>query len=120
MTMIYMDLYGFICIGNSARVPGGYRIGIYNNDKYIDLGLGLSPELTGKGIGLNFLTSSIHFIGEQYKSSDIQLVVARYNERAIKVYERAGFIIGQSFKSEFEDQEMDFLVMSYSSKNNDY
>ncbi|OOC62560.1 GNAT family N-acetyltransferase [Paenibacillus ihbetae] len=110
------ELVGYICTGNSARVPGGYPIGIYNDEQYIDLGLGLKPELTGKGFGEKFLFSSLQFIKEEYDKSDVQLVVAAFNERAIKVYERVGFIKGQSFKSKVSGQEIDFLVMNYSTE----
>lgn len=108
------ELIGFICTGNSARVPGGYKIGIYHSDKYIDLGLGLNPELTGKGIGVYFLTSCLEFIKEQYNTLDVRLVVAKFNERAIKVYERVGFMKGQTFKSKVADQEIDFVAMNFS------
>jgi RimJ/RimL family protein N-acetyltransferase len=107
-------LIGFICIGNSARVPGGYEIGIYNNSNYVDVGLGIKPEFTNKGIGFDYLISSIQFIKERFNIWDFQLVVAAFNERAIKVYERAGFVKGVTFKSRVEEQEIDFIVMNYS------
>jgi [ribosomal protein S18]-alanine N-acetyltransferase len=108
------ELVGFICTRDSARVAGGYAIGIYNNDKYIDLGLGLNPSLVGKGTGVDFLTRSIQFVRKEYHTSHIQLVVARFNERVIKVYERVGFVKGPLFQSKVGDQEIDFIVMNYS------
>ncbi|WP_054955570.1 GNAT family N-acetyltransferase [Paenibacillus dakarensis] len=107
------ELIAFICTGNSARVPGGYKAGIYNEDDYIDLGLGLRPELTGKGNGGAFLTSCLQFIKEQHHSLGVRLVVAQFNERAIRVYERAGFVKGLVFKSMIAGQEVDFLAMKY-------
>lgn len=104
-------LIGYICTGNSARVPGGYDIGIYHHDTYIDFGLGLHPEFTGKGRGAEFVTRSLQFIHEQYQATDIQLVVATWNERAIKVYERAGFAKGPIFQSKIGEQDVDFMVM---------
>jgi ribosomal-protein-alanine N-acetyltransferase len=111
-------LVGFFCNGNSARVPGGYEIGIYKNGCYLDIGLGLRPDLTGKGRGLEFLSVCINFLKERFKAHNFQLVVAIFNERAIKVYERAGFIKGIIFKSEVEDQDVEFIVMNYSLENN--
>lgn len=105
------ELFGFICIGESARVSGGYQIGIYNDDKCLDLGLGLAPSRTGMGNGANFMASSIKFITEEYQISNVQLVVATFNERAIKVYERAGFVKSQWFKSRVGDEEIDFVLM---------
>jgi [ribosomal protein S18]-alanine N-acetyltransferase len=111
------SLVGHICSGNSARVPGGYQSGIYSNSKYLDIGLGLSPDYTGMGIGQQFLFQGFTFLKEQFKVQNFQLVVAIFNERAIKVYERVGFIKGHSFMSKVDDQEIDFIVMKYSLNN---
>ncbi|MGJ9382115.1 hypothetical protein [Salipaludibacillus sp. CF4.18] len=35
------DLFGYFCLGKEARVPGGYHIGLYDDDAYVDLGLGM-------------------------------------------------------------------------------
>ncbi|WP_055108585.1 GNAT family N-acetyltransferase [Paenibacillus ihumii] len=107
------ELVGFICTGHSARVPGGYSINIYNRG-CLDLGLGLKPQWTGKGRGVHFLTSSLCFVRERFGPFGIQLVVAKFNERAIKVYERVGFKRGQSFISPVGHEDVEFIVMHYS------
>ncbi len=107
------SLVGFICSGNSARVPGGYEVGLYNNNETLDVGLGLRPDITGLGKGQEFLTHCISFLKDQFKVQNFQLVVAEFNKRAIKVYERTGFAKGLSFKSKVKDQEVNFIVMSY-------
>ena len=45
----------------------------------------------GKGLGLEFFRAGLEFGRERYRPSLIRLFVAAFNERAIKVYERAGF-----------------------------
>ena len=60
-------------------------------DDVLEYGLGLRPDLTGKGLGLEFFRAGLEFGRERYKPSLIRLFVAAFNERAIKVYERAGF-----------------------------
>ncbi|WP_229753376.1 GNAT family N-acetyltransferase [Paenibacillus segetis] len=107
------DIVGYVCNGNSARVPGGYEAGIYN-DSLLDIGLGLNPNYTGKGLGQDFLTQSIIFFHKQFDIKNFQLVVAVFNERAIKVYERTGFIKGDMFGSLIDGQVVDFIVMRYS------
>lgn len=107
-------LVGFICSANSARVSGGYAAGIYNDSKFMDIGIGLTPDLTGLGKGQEILSDSIWYLKEHYKVNDFQLVVAEFNLRAIKVYERVGFVRGMSFESKVNNQEVNFVVMNYS------
>ena len=57
----------------------------------IEIGLGLRPDLTGQGRGGIFLAEILGFIEENYACETIRLHVASFNQRAIKVYERAGF-----------------------------
>lgn len=105
------DLIGYLCSGQSARVPGGYACGIYEDDHYLDIGLGLKPEYTGKGKGLEFVLQGLEFFRRQHQVQSFRLVVATFNERAIKVYERAGFVKGICFTSMVFQQEIQFMVM---------
>ena len=57
-----------------------------------ELGLGLRPDLTGQGRGGSFLAEILDFVRENYKFEKIRLSVASFNQRAIKVYKRAGFV----------------------------
>ena len=54
-------------------------------------GLGLRPDLTGRGLGVAFVTAGLDFARERFGSSRFVLDVAAFNERAIHVYERVGF-----------------------------
>ena len=64
---------------------------VEQGDGSIDIGLGLRPDLTGHGRGRTFLNEILHFVRENYTFEKIRLDVASFNQRAIKVYERAGF-----------------------------
>ena len=57
----------------------------------LEIGLGLRPDLTGRGLGLEFVRSALEFGRESFQSVKIVLNVAAFNRRAIVVYERAGF-----------------------------
>jgi len=69
---------------------GGYYYFEQREDA-IFYGLGLRPELTGRGLGLAFVTAGLEFAREQFGASRFVLDVAEFNERAIHVYERASF-----------------------------
>ena len=56
----------------------------------VEIGLGLRPDLTGRGLGLDFTAAAIE-LAEHRGAERIVLVVAAFNARAIRVYERAGF-----------------------------
>ena len=57
----------------------------------IVIGLGLRPDLTGRGMGLSFMEAGMAFARERYGRGRFRLSVAAFNDRAIRVYERAGF-----------------------------
>ena len=57
----------------------------------LEIGLGLRPDLTGRGLGLEFLLAGVEFGRRRFGLPGVILNVAAFNERAIKVYERAGF-----------------------------
>ena len=64
----------------------------------VELGLGLRPDLTGRGLGLKFVSAGLEFARERYAPTTFQLKVATFNQRAIRVYERAGFQRCRNFR----------------------
>ncbi|MDG5785953.1 GNAT family protein [Evansella sp. AB-P1] len=106
------ELIGYICFGESARVPGGYNFGIYEDSSVLDIGLSLTPNLTGKGYGNQFLHEIIHF-SKRFNKPTLQLVVATFNERAIKVYKKASFKPKNQFLSPVDGKYYEFMQMQY-------
>jgi RimJ/RimL family protein N-acetyltransferase len=85
------ELIGFFCYGTSARVWENAQPALYDEDRTIDIGLGLRPDLTGRGQGLAFVEAGLTFARERFVPSRFRLFVLSFNERARRVYERAGF-----------------------------
>ena len=78
----------------SVRAEDGSVAGFYyfeDRGDAIFYGLGLRPELTGRGLGATFVNAGLEFAQARFGRKRIVLDVAEFNERAIRVYERAGF-----------------------------
>lgn len=97
-------LVGYFHFGSDAQIPT-----LENYDytcDYLDIGLGLRPELCGHGYGTQFTAYGIEFAKEHYGSKKFRLSVAAFNERAQKVYEKIGFkktceVTNSYFKNKF-------------------
>ncbi|MFD2443611.1 GNAT family N-acetyltransferase [Bacillus sp. CGMCC 1.16607] len=101
------ELVGFCCIGASAQVPIGNRFGAYAEDM-VDIGLGMKPNLTGKGHGIEFFSFILRFVHEsQERNLPLRLTVATFNNRAIHLYNKLGFIENVTFYS----NEIEFTTM---------
>lgn len=94
------ELVGFFCTGTSAQVPLGRDYGAYL-DEYIDVGIGMKPELTGKGYGSDFFSFILNQL-QQENHSPLRLTVATFNTRAIHLYEKLGFTKAMGFTASTE------------------
>ena len=98
-----------------ARDEGGEIVGFYYFEPKppdLDYGLGLRPDLAGRGLGLDFFLAGLAFARERYRPARFYLHVASFNERARRVYERAGFRVVSTHVRTFERfGEVPFLTM---------
>lgn len=106
------ELVGFFCFGSSALLWDSGQPGIYVENRTIPIGLGLRPDLTGKGIGLAFVKTGLDFAREQFAPKRFRLYVMTFNERAIRVYEKAGFKRVRVFRQHNIYGEREFLEMN--------
>ncbi|HCF33608.1 MAG TPA: GNAT family N-acetyltransferase, partial [Bacillus sp. (in: Bacteria)] len=103
------DLIGYFCFGGNAQVPGGRDANLYGGEDVIDIGLGMKPALTGKGIGKEFFQAGIAFATKEFNAKMFRLSVATFNTRAITVYKNIGFKQGTIFLS----RGREFMLMEY-------
>jgi ribosomal-protein-alanine N-acetyltransferase len=93
----------------------GVLIGFFQFEragKTVDVGLGMRPDLTGQGLGLDYLLAGLKFARERFSPERFTLSVATFNERAIVVYERAGFRRGDEYTHNTNGGEYLFLSMA--------
>ncbi|WP_066496832.1 GNAT family N-acetyltransferase [Abyssisolibacter fermentans] len=86
-----------------------------NPDKIYEMwvGWGLKPELTSKGLGVKFVSACVDFAVNlyNYKGEYVRCGVAKFNKRAIKVYERVGFEVFYTTVGEISGKELDVYRM---------
>lgn len=92
-------LIGFFCFALSEPVV-------------VEIGLGLRPDLTGRGLGPSFLETGLAFASAQYQPLSFRLAVAAFNTRAIRLYEKAGFRRVRTFLRETNGGQHEFVEMS--------
>ncbi|PFH88008.1 GNAT family N-acetyltransferase [Bacillus sp. AFS088145] len=100
------NLIGFYCIGQSAQVPKGNEFGVYEK-RMVDIGLGVRPDLTGKGFGSEFFKYILGEIQGMTNLSTFRLTVAKFNKRAIRLYENFGF----KEENDFCTERAEFITM---------
>jgi ribosomal-protein-alanine N-acetyltransferase len=108
---------------DSARREGAYfstfdregaLVGFFqfeSEDETVDVGLGLRPDLTGQGLGVEYLLAGVEFARERFSPERFTLSVATFNERAIEVYERAGSRRGAVYTHHTNGADFPFLAM---------
>lgn len=77
---------GFCSFGLDGQVLGGDY-----DDGPLDLGLGMKPQETNLGRGRLFFRSIVDFAIQHYGANALRLSVAKFNDRAIRVYQSLGF-----------------------------
>jgi [ribosomal protein S18]-alanine N-acetyltransferase len=82
------------------------------DEQTVEIGLGLRPDLTGRGLGGSFLAAGLVFARTRFAPARFVLSVATFNDRAIKVYERAGFTRERIYMHSTNGAEWEFLEMS--------
>lgn len=101
------ELFGFYCTGKEAQVPAGHTVNAYPVGP-VDIGLGMKPDKVGAGLGAAFLDFLLTEINKCHPGQDLRLTVAQFNARAIRLYEKLGFVkVG-----EFQTDQATFQVMA--------
>jgi [ribosomal protein S18]-alanine N-acetyltransferase len=98
------DLVGFCCFGMDARVPGGD----YGLDA-CDIGMGIRPDLTGRGMGGEFAKAAINHALQVFQPKVCRVTIAAFNLRARRVWEKLGFQIVLTF---LKPNGMEFVIMT--------
>lgn len=113
----YGELVGFCCFGEDARVPGGeYDRG---EPGVIDIGVGLKPELTGKGLGKDFVEAVLDFAQVTHQPEIYRVTVAEFNQRSLNTFLGLGFCVSSCFTRELADLKFTQLEKNWERNQNE-
>lgn len=79
-------LLGFVCMGAEARVAG-----LAGEDGVVDVGVGLAPELVGRGHGRTILEPVLAWARARAGGAPLRAVVQSWNERSLRLCRSLGF-----------------------------
>ncbi len=105
------ELAGYFCFGEDARVTAGRRLGVYEEEPALDVGLGMRPDLTGRGFGAEFVRAGLRFAKESLSPPAFRLTVAASNRRAVRVYESVGFERVEAFGARTPEGGREWVLM---------
>lgn len=79
----------------------------------VALGLGLRPDLCGRGYGAELMRIALREYKRRYRGLSLELYVRPFNERAIKLYTKSGFTVTGRMTGHTSMGEAEFLHMRY-------
>ncbi len=103
----------FYAVTNEVGDLCGF-IRLVDNKEYVLVGIGLKASLCGKGLGNNVMELLKHECKLRYGSKKIVLEVRSFNERAIKCYKKAGFVIVGTYRKDTPMGNDEFIKMEFS------
>jgi [ribosomal protein S18]-alanine N-acetyltransferase len=99
------ELEGYCSFGSDGQVPGGG----YNSEA-LDIGMGIRPDLVGKGRGKHYAQAVVRYGANQYRVQQLRVTIAEFNKRAQRVWEQLGFEQMEKFVKIGSEEE--FLIMT--------
>ncbi len=88
------------------------RGGVYEDPSALDVGIGLRPDLTGRGMGTSVLEAILAFAQERHAPTGFRATVAAFNERSLRVCEKVGFRRDRTFVRRDPRGDLEFVQLS--------
>lgn len=91
----------------------------YYIEEFLCISVQMRPSIRGKGFGTEFIKSIVNFGKEKYNYNYIDLIVAKFNKRAINVYEKVGFKVIEEMVNTIRGKDYAFQAMrlEFTTKN---
>lgn len=102
---LQQQFVGFCSFGIDGQVPGGdYSL------TALDIGLGMKPDYTGRGLGMGFFLAILKYAHQTISVGSVRLTVANFNKRAFSLYEKFGFLAVSEFTASRNNMQYTILL----------
>jgi RimJ/RimL family protein N-acetyltransferase len=81
--------------------------------KEATLGIVFDPNHINKGYGTEAITTYLNYYFNEMKMKTLLLEVAKFNKRALRCYEKSGFVVIDVYLDKFFNQDMDLTDPYY-------
>lgn len=98
------NFVGYCSFGQDGQVLGGDY-----DEQGLDIGMGIRPELTGQGQGVRYVEAVLDFARQMFAPALFRVTIAELNQRAVRVWQKAGFHIIKHFKH--PSQNLSFVIL---------
>jgi ribosomal-protein-alanine N-acetyltransferase len=99
-------LVGFVCVDAAARVPG-----LDADSPFIDVGVGMDPDIIGQGRGLAFGEIVLGHLARRYPERPLRAVIQAWNARSLRFTARRGFIDVGELMSARDRQQVRYRIL---------
>ena len=99
-------LVGFVCVGQEARVPG-----LAEADGTIDIGVGMRPDLVGRGLGRHFGAVVLDHVRDRCGDVPLRAVVQGWNQRSLRLARGLGFRDAGTHQCVQGGKEVSYVVL---------
>jgi [ribosomal protein S18]-alanine N-acetyltransferase len=100
------SLVGFLCTGQEARVPG-----LAAQEGIVDIGVGMRPDLVGRGLGSAFGAVVLGYIRDMCGDRPLRAVVQSWNERSLRLTSRLGFGVAGTHRCQQDGREVSYTIL---------
>lgn len=99
------ELVGYCSFGQDEQVAGGDYY-----DEALDMGMGIRPDLTGRGKGIEYANAVLEFGEGLLKPKALRVTIAAFNKRALRLWQKLEFEHQQSFERKCDGMQFVVLV----------
>lgn len=100
-----LEFIGFCSFGKDGQVDGGNYSALA-----LDIGMGIRPDMTGQGRGNYYVSAVLNFALREFNAPLFRVTIATFNQRALRVWSKAGFRPIDTFEHQPQGETFVILV----------